>query len=153
MCSQNGNHSYVALTVVLVMVEPSSPQRHSQSRKSRLPNSEDEQLMERAILKGSLIFSTGHSQSEVTPQEGCQGNNYSNYLDVTFPISSAIPTGPLIGWTHHKTEGKEPKASIREKGGEYICRGKLTLSGTQCLTEGLSKQVETSSKINAKNNH
>lgn len=108
--------------------------------------------MERAMLKGSLIFSTGHSQSEVTTQGGCQGNNYPKYLDLISLLPLLPHQGHPLDEHHQKSEGKEPKINIREKGGEYICRGKLTISGTQCLTEGLSKQVETSNKINANNN-
>lgn len=116
------------------------------------PNPEGEHLMERAMLKGSLIFSTGHSQSEVTTQGGCQGNNYPKYLDLISLLPLLPHQGHPLDEHHQKSEGKEPKINIREKGGEYICRGKLTISGTQCLTEGLSKQVETSNKINANNN-
>ena len=47
-----------------------------------------------------------------------------------------------------QNRGQGAQSKYQGKGVEYICRGKLTLSGTQCL-----KQVETSSKINAKNNH
>lgn len=87
------------------------------------PNAEGEHLMERAMLKGSLIFSTGHSQSEVTTQGECQGNNYPKYLDLIFPTSSTAPSGPPVGWTPPEIRGQGTQNKYQGEGWRIYLQG------------------------------
>lgn len=131
------------------MVELADPHGHVEGG---YPNLEREPWLERPILRGSLIFGTGHSQPEVTPQGGCHGNKYSKICWPHFPHFLFCPNR-ATHWVcrdHQKSESKQPKANVRDKGGEKIYRGQMDDISTWCLNEGLSKQVEKSNKMNAK---